>query len=111
MKHDFSDVAKHGKAFDGPERVAWQKPDHVVALMAIRPGMTVVDLGAGTGFFEPPLAAAVGAEGKVLALDVEPNMVEHLKRASRRGGPRSGRGAGWWRPTIPGSRRRASIAS
>jgi ubiquinone/menaquinone biosynthesis C-methylase UbiE len=88
MKHDFSDVAKHGKAFDGPERVAWQKPDHVVALMAIRPGMTVVDLGAGTGFFEAPLARAVGTEGKVLALDVEPNMVEHLReRAVEEGLP------------------------
>jgi cyclopropane fatty-acyl-phospholipid synthase-like methyltransferase len=79
MKHDFSDVAKHEKSFDGAERAAWQKPDHVIALMAIQPGMTVVDLGAGTGFFEPPLARAVGATGKVLALDVEPNMVEHLR--------------------------------
>ena len=79
MKHDFSDVAKHGKSFDGPERVAWQKPDHVVALMEIRPGMTVVDVGAGTGFFEAPLAGAVGAKGKVLALDVEPNMIERLQ--------------------------------
>jgi ubiquinone/menaquinone biosynthesis C-methylase UbiE len=88
MKHDFSDVAKHGKAFDGPERVAWQKPDHVIELMAIRPGMTVVDLGAGTGFFEPPLAGAVGTEGKVLALDVEPNMVERLQaRAVEEGLP------------------------
>jgi cyclopropane fatty-acyl-phospholipid synthase-like methyltransferase len=80
MKHDFSDVAKHEKSFDGAERAAWQQPDHVIALMELRPGMTVVDLGAGTGFFEPPLASAVGAAGKVLALDVEPNMVEHLKR-------------------------------
>jgi predicted methyltransferase len=79
MKHDFSDTAKFEKAFDDPERAAWQKPGHVVALMEIAPGMTVADLGAGTGFFEPVLAAAVGAGGKVLALDVEPNMVEHLK--------------------------------
>lgn len=86
MKHDFSDVDKYEKGFDNPERAAWQKPDHVIALMAIRPGMTVVDLGAGTGFFEPPLAAAVGASGKVLALDVEPNMIEHLKsRAAAEG--------------------------
>jgi ubiquinone/menaquinone biosynthesis C-methylase UbiE len=79
MKHDFSDVARHEKNFDGPERAAWQKPDHVIALMSISPGMTVVDLGAGTGFFEPALDRAVGDSGKVLALDVEPNMVEHLK--------------------------------
>jgi predicted methyltransferase len=80
MKHDFSDVAKHEKSFDGAERAAWQQPNHVIALMELRPGMTIVDLGAGTGFFEPSLASAVGPAGKVLALDVEPNMVEHLKR-------------------------------
>ena len=80
MKHDFSDIAKFEQAFDNPERALWQKPEHVVALMAIAPGMTVVDLGAGTGFFEPLLASAVGKDGKVLALDVEPNMVEHLKK-------------------------------
>ena len=80
MKHDFSDTAKFEKAFDDPARLAWQKPEHVVALMSIAPGMTVVDLGAGTGFFEPLLASAVGKDGKVLALDVEPNMVEHLKK-------------------------------
>jgi cyclopropane fatty-acyl-phospholipid synthase-like methyltransferase len=86
MKHDFSDTAKYAKGFDNPERAAWQKPDHVIALMKIEPGMTVVDLGAGTGFFEPPLAHAVGVAGKVLALDVEANMVTHLTaRASEAG--------------------------
>jgi ubiquinone/menaquinone biosynthesis C-methylase UbiE len=86
MKHDFSDTAKFAKGFDNPERAAWQKPAHVVALMKIVPGMTVVDLGAGTGFFEPHLAQAVGGAGKVLALDVEANMVTHLAaRASDAG--------------------------
>jgi cyclopropane fatty-acyl-phospholipid synthase-like methyltransferase len=79
MHHDFSDAAKSAKGFDNPERVQWQKPDEVIAQMAIRPGMTVADLGAGTGFFEPYLAKAVGRQGKVLALDVEPNMVDHIK--------------------------------
>jgi SAM-dependent methyltransferase len=86
MKHDFSDAGKYAKGFDNPERMAWQKPDHVVTLMAIEPGMTVVDLGAGTGFFEPPLAQAVGPQGKVLALDVEPNMIEHLTSRARDAG-------------------------
>jgi SAM-dependent methyltransferase len=41
--------------------------------------MTVADLGAGTGYFEPYLSRAVGAGGRVLALDVEPDMVRHLR--------------------------------
>jgi cyclopropane fatty-acyl-phospholipid synthase-like methyltransferase len=86
MKHDFSDAAKYAKSFDNPERAEWQKPDRVIALMAIEPGMTVADIGAGTGFFVPYLSRAVGGEGKVLALDVEPNMVEHVRaRASEAG--------------------------
>ena len=86
MKHDFSDVDKYVASFDNPERAAWQKPDQVVAMMEIEPGMTVVDLGAGTGFFEPELSRAVGASGKVLALDVEPKMVEHLGRRAAEAG-------------------------
>ena len=86
MQHDFSDVDKYVESFDNPERMTWQKPDHVLELMAIAPGMTVVDIGAGTGFFEPPLARAVGPAGKVLALDVEPKMVEHLARRAAESG-------------------------
>jgi len=80
MHHDFSDVASFASRFEGPERRAWQKPEHVISLLAIEPGMTVVDIGAGTGFFAPYLAAAVGAGGRVLALDVEPNMVKHIEQ-------------------------------
>jgi cyclopropane fatty-acyl-phospholipid synthase-like methyltransferase len=78
MHRDFSDVERFERRFDSSERLEWQKPEHVVSLLEIEPGMTVVDLGAGTGFFAPYLADAVGEQGTVLALDVEPNMVEHL---------------------------------
>jgi ubiquinone/menaquinone biosynthesis C-methylase UbiE len=80
MHHDFSDAEAYSRQFDSDERRAWQQPEHVVELMAIEPGMTVVDIGAGTGFFEPYLAAAVGAEGRVLALDVEEGMVDFLTK-------------------------------
>lgn len=48
--------------------------------------MTVADLGAGTGYFLPHLAAAVGPSGRILALDVEPGMVAHLQRRIRDAG-------------------------
>src|SRR5262245_63558641 len=41
--------------------------------------MTVADLGAGTGYFSVHLAKAVGEKGKVLAIDVEPNLVAYMK--------------------------------
>jgi len=84
--HDFHDAAEWAKRFDDPSRDAWQKPDEVVALLQLRPGMTVADLGAGTGYFEPYLSRAVGERGHVLGLDVEPSMVAYLRdRAAREG--------------------------
>lgn len=79
VHHDFSDAAKWSQRFDDPARDAWQKPDEVVRLLAVEPGMTVVDLGAGTGYFGRRLAAAAGPAGKVLALDPEPNMVAFMR--------------------------------
>jgi ubiquinone/menaquinone biosynthesis C-methylase UbiE len=64
--------------FDSPTRDAWQHPADVIAAMSLKPGMTVVDLGAGTGYFEPWLSKAVGESGTVYALDIEPDMVRYL---------------------------------
>jgi SAM-dependent methyltransferase len=86
MVHDFTDVGRWVAVFDDPARDAWQHPAEVVAKMELRPGMTVVDLGAGTGYFEPHLARAVGAGGHVLALDAEPKLVAYLGERARREG-------------------------
>ena len=67
MHHDFSDAESYSATFDNPARNEWQKPTHLVTLLEIEPGMTVVDIGAGTGYFEPYLAAAVGKTGTVFA--------------------------------------------
>ena len=77
--HDFSDVERFAPIFDDPERDDWQKPDEVVALLDLQPGQTVADIGAGTGYFLSRLSAAVGPGGRVVALDVEPNMVDHME--------------------------------
>jgi predicted methyltransferase len=76
---DFTDAECFARMFDAPERDAWQRPDEVVTLLAIREGMNVVDLGAGTGYFESRLSAAVGPTGTVLALDVEPAMLDYMQ--------------------------------
>lgn len=72
--------------FDAPDRDEWQKPEELVAQMALTPGTVVADLGAGTGYFLGRLSEAVGPEGRVDALDVEPAMVAHMQeRAAREG--------------------------
>lgn len=88
MTHDFSDVARFEAMFDAPGRAAWQRPVEVVGHLGAAPGQTVVDLGAGTGYFLPYLAAAVGPSGHVVALDSEPAMVEHIQRRAEREGLR-----------------------
>ncbi|MBP9084842.1 MAG: class I SAM-dependent methyltransferase [Kofleriaceae bacterium] len=88
MQHSFAGPEQWTKVFDDPARDAWQKPDEVVALMGITSAMTVADLGAGTGYFAGRLARAA-ATGHVLAVDVEPSMVEYLKARGQRDGWRN----------------------
>ena len=83
---DFSEVERFARHFDGPERDAWQKPVEVVRFLDLSAGQVVADIGAGTGYFLPHLSKTLGAEGRVLALDVEPNMVEYMKQRTRKGG-------------------------
>jgi predicted methyltransferase len=79
LVHRVTDPARWSKEFDDPARDAWQEPADIVASMAITPGMIVADIGAGTGYFEPHLARAVGSTGLVVAVDVEPEMVRSIE--------------------------------
>ena len=66
-------------AYSGPGRDGWQQPERVVAELGIRGGERVADLGAGGGYFTFRLADAVGPEGTVYAVDVDPEMVAYLR--------------------------------
>ncbi len=82
----FADVPYWSGVFDDPARDAWQKPDALVAALHLQPGMCVADVGAGTGYFSRRLSQAVGPTGTVLAVEVEPNLVTHLRaRAEKEG--------------------------
>ncbi|UCE64471.1 MAG: methyltransferase domain-containing protein [Nitrospirota bacterium] len=82
--HSFEDAERWSERFDAPDREEWQKPAEVIALMEIEPGMSVADIGAGTGYFLGPLSTAVGAGGTVLGLDVEPDMVKFMTERAER---------------------------
>ena len=49
-------------------------------------GMTVLEPGPGMGFFTLELARRVGPSGRVVAVDVQPRMIERLKRRATRAG-------------------------
>lgn len=77
--HRFDDPEEYAEQWNDPERDDWQQPEDILAAMAIEPGMTVADLGAGTGYFVPFLADAVGDEGTVVAIDIEASMLEYIE--------------------------------
>lgn len=52
----------------------------IMALAGIRKGMTVADIGAGEGYYTVRLAKRVGPEGRVLAEDVLPEVIDALGR-------------------------------
>jgi predicted methyltransferase len=81
--HPFKGIDQWVRIFDDPKRDPWQKPEQTVAALRIAPGMIVADLGAGTGYFNRYLSRAVGPGGMVLALDTEPEMVEHMAERNR----------------------------
>ncbi len=70
----------HADWLTRPDRDAEEQPDRVVRELGIKPGSTVADLGAGVGYFTWRLAQAVGDKGKVIAVDIQPGMLERLKQ-------------------------------
>ncbi len=84
LVHRFENAERWAREFDDPARDAWQQPQAIVEAMDLRAGMTVADVGAGTGYFVPWLSRAVGESGTVLAVDVEPDMVRYLHARSER---------------------------
>ncbi|HEY3744003.1 MAG TPA: methyltransferase domain-containing protein [Bryobacteraceae bacterium] len=62
--------AEVSKILNDPHRDGKQKPAELVAAMGLRPGMSVVDIGTGTGYMLPYLDGAVGENGHVFAEDI-----------------------------------------
>ncbi len=67
-------------AYEGFGRDSWQQPAKVIEVLDIKPGDHVADLGAGSGYFTFLLAQAVGTDGRVYAVDIDPDMVAILRK-------------------------------
>ena len=66
-----------------PSRASEERPDLLVEELHLQPGMTVADIGAGSGYLSRRLAPLV-APGRVFAVDVQPQMVALLRELSQK---------------------------
>lgn len=68
----------------GLSRDAFSQPEKVLAALAIEPGARVADLGAGDGYFTRRLAEAVGAAGRVYAVEIDAGALRKLRALAAR---------------------------
>ena len=55
----------------------------VIAYLELKPGDIVADIGAGAGAFSRPLARAVAPTGKLLAVDIDPNLLQYVDQRAK----------------------------
>ena len=68
---------------DEKERDAAAEPRQLVRLLGIGSGMTVADIGAGSGYYVVRLSPIVGPRGRIIAEDVTPEYLQNLRRRVR----------------------------
>ena len=80
------DPQKFAARFEVESREVFAKRVEIVAELGLKPGMVIADVGAGTGLFTREFAAKLGRDGRVLAVDISENFLEHIRRTVREKG-------------------------
>jgi ubiquinone/menaquinone biosynthesis C-methylase UbiE len=65
---------------DNPLRRRLQPPEEAAKRHGIEPGMVVLEVGPGKGNYTFAAARRAGPQGKVIAVDIEPKIIEHIKK-------------------------------
>jgi ubiquinone/menaquinone biosynthesis C-methylase UbiE len=65
---------------DRKDREKEERTDKLLKMLPLKPGMVVADIGAGSGYFSFPIAKKVGPRGKVLAVDIQKEMLAVIRR-------------------------------
>lgn len=71
--------------FDNPLRKLVHDPQKILSPF-VKPGNTVLDVGCGMGYFSLGLAKLVGEKGKVIAVDLQPEMLAGLSKRAKTAG-------------------------
>ena len=87
VHHRFENAEQWAQRFEDPKRDEWQKPDEVIAALAVPKDGRVADIGAATGYF-PVRISRAHPDATVYGVDIEPDMTKYLtERAQREGLP------------------------
>ncbi len=60
--------------------------DEIVEMLAIKPGSTVAEIGAGNGAMAVRIAQRIGPPGRVFATEIDPALVEQIRERARKAG-------------------------
>lgn len=63
-----------------PERIQEENPQEMLEQLNLKDGLVVCDLGSGDGYHTVQMAPRVGPTGKVVAVDIQPQMLQELSR-------------------------------
>jgi ubiquinone/menaquinone biosynthesis C-methylase UbiE len=80
MGREIAHVMGHQAAdwLERPTRDEEEQTELLVDSLGVKPGETVADIGAGTGYFSRRLAKRAGPRGVILAVDIQPEMLDLL---------------------------------
>lgn len=80
MGREIAQVMGHEGAdwLERTERLWEERPDLLLDALELESGDVVADIGAGSGYFSLPVARRVGPGGRVLAVDIQPEMLALL---------------------------------
>ncbi len=67
-----------------PEREKEENPRKLLKLLDIKPGQTVADVGAGSGYHAFRMASLVGDKGQVLAVDIQQEMLDLINAKAKK---------------------------
>lgn len=80
------DVTEFTKRFETESREVYAKRKEVVKALGLKPGDSIADVGAGTGFYAKLFAEAVGPKGKVYAVDIAKPFLKHIADDAKKAG-------------------------
>jgi precorrin-6B methylase 2 len=85
MGREIAHVMGHEAAdwLERPERDKEEQPNLLLSALKLKPGDVVADIGAGSGYFTFRIANRVGSKGKVLAVDIQPEMLAIMRKTMK----------------------------